>query len=223
MPRTRTANKKKGGKQPRYQWQNQYGNKPYYSKSRYPSKRRDEGIYNKVFAVETQQTTTLAGGDVIQNLTFSLSSASATPNYGGVTNLFAQYRINKVELTITPSWNTSAQSTTTLVGAETGVVTSCINYSPTAPSNNAGITGRNTFMQTMFDKVHKRTLYPKLLQGIASTGGAAFTVIEPTWLDIGDTTVPHYAIAVKYPAPSQTATNIWTVTARLFCSFKNNV
>lgn len=223
MPRTRTINKKKGGKQPRFSWQNQYGNKPYYSKSRYPSRKRDEGIYNKVFAVETQQTTTFAGGDVIQNLTFSLSSASGVAGYSGVQNLFAQYRINKVELTITPSWNTSAQSTTTIVGAETGVVTSCINYSPTAPSNNGGITGRNTFMQTMFDKVHKRTLYPKLLQGIDSTGGAAFTVIEPQWLDMGDTTVPHYAIAVKYPAPSQTATNIWTVTARLFCSFKNNL
>lgn len=220
MPRTRTVNKKKGT--PRrfpFSWQNQYGNKPYYSKSRYPSKRRDEEIYNKTLTIVSTQTTTAVSGDVALSLNFTLAGASSLPNYAALTTLFAQYRINKIEFTATPTFNVISN---TAVGAETGLVSSCIQYTSTISPSILDITDSNTCIQTGFSKPHKRIIYPKILMSTNSAN--SFVAEDPKWFSTQSSgpSAAHYGLQINFPAPASTATNVWTTTAKLYLSFKNN-
>lgn len=220
---TTTRYKSKYVRRTPYAYQNWEANPKYIPRGRYPTPTRDERIYNRVFTVEQLQTVTFAGGPVLQSYNFHLNQAAGQQSYQGVLNLFSQYRFSKVEVEIIPTWNIISNAG---VGADTDPVRSAILYDVNPISSLADIQTKNTYMETRFDKNHKRVIYPKLLRPVFNVAGVSpseFTVSEPDWLTMRAPATEHFGLGVYFPAPAAAATNIWNVKFKFFVDFKNTL
>lgn len=143
--------------------------------------------------------------------------------YASLTAVFDQYRIDLVEIWLTPSFSSATQTTTSAFGiAQLYVVTDYDN------ANVAGFTQQNAMGYTNCAMANMRIgHYRKWRPHIASAvyGGGVFTSgfeNKPSdWIDSGSPNVDHYGLKIvsdAVPTALQTTVNL---TVRMHMSFRN--
>lgn len=163
--------------------------------------------------------------DTFTNQFFSLSSV---PNYTEFTNLYDQYRINGVKVTLLPRGNTaeitaSSGASTVFQGQSTGVF-SVIDYDDTAVlSSIQQACEYQNMKMTRATQQHSRYLKPRFnLLSITNQGTGATGASQNTrgWLDCDYINVPHYG--VKWAFQQNVNYNLtYDVKIDYYLAFKN--
>lgn len=128
-------------------------------------------------------------------LTFSLSDIG---NAAELIALFDQFRLDKVVVKITPTFN-SIDAPSIASSMITPQIFTAIDYDDnTAPPSEASIREFGSCKETNGSKAHIRTLVPKVLTMAYKT--ALTTAYAPAksamYIDCADSTVPHYGLKV---------------------------
>lgn len=168
--------------------------------------------------VETITASNIA--DTFKVYTFSLNKL---PNYTEFTNLFDQYRICAVKLTIIPGVTESS-----LEGASTSSyplpeVRSIIDYTEdAAPLDFDEMYQYANCKMTRGNKMHTRYIKPAVLtsafEGVAAT---AYIPKWKQWLTTDDSATPHYSIKVGINAVKTANTCYFRVYAKYYLQMKN--
>lgn len=163
--------------------------------------------------------------DTFTNQFFALSSV---PNYTEFTNLYDQYKINAVKVTLIPRGNTaeitaSSGASTVFQGQSVGVF-SVIDYDDTAVLANINEACQYQNMKmTRATQQHSRYLKPRFnLLSITNQGTGATGASQNTrgWLDCDYINVPHYG--VKWALQQNVNYNLtYDVKIDYYLAFKN--
>lgn len=168
--------------------------------------------------IETITASNLA--DTFKVYTFALNKL---PNYTEFTNLFDQYRICAVKLTIIPSI-----TQTVLDGASTSSyplpeIRSIIDYTEDGtPLDFDELYQYATHKMTRGNRIHTRYFKPAVLTS-AFEGVAASAYIPKwkQWLTTDDSATPHYSIKVGLNAVKTANTCYFRVYAKYYLQMKN--
>lgn len=163
--------------------------------------------------------------DTFTNQFFALSNV---PNYTEFTNLYDQYKINAVKVTLIPRGNTaeitaSSGASTVFQGQSVGVF-SVIDYDDTAALANINEACQYQNMKmTRATQQHSRYLKPRFnLLSITNQGTGATGASQNTrgWLDCDYINVPHYG--VKWALQQNVNYNLtYDVKIDYYLAFKN--
>lgn len=163
--------------------------------------------------------------DTFTNQFFALSSV---PNYTEFTNLYDQYKINAVKVTLIPRGNTaeitaSSGASTVFQGQSVGVF-SVIDYDDTAVLANINEACQYQNMKmTRATQQHSRYLKPRFnLLSVTNQGTGATGASQNTrgWLDCDYINVPHYG--VKWALQQNVNYNLtYDVKIDYYLAFKN--
>jgi len=163
--------------------------------------------------------------DTFTNQFFALSSV---PNYTEFTNLYDQYKINAVKVTLIPRGNTaeitaSSGASTVFQGQSVGVF-SVIDYDDTAVLANINEACQYQNMKmTRATQQHSRFLKPRFnLLSVTNQGTGATGASQNTrgWLDCDYINVPHYG--VKWALQQNVNYNLtYDVKIDYYLAFKN--
>lgn len=163
--------------------------------------------------------------DTFTNQFFSLSNV---PNYTEFTNLYDQYKINAVKVTLIPRGNTaeitaSSGASTVFQGQSVGVF-SVIDYDDTAALANINEACQYQNMKmTRATQQHSRYLKPRFnLLSVTNQGTGATGASQNTrgWLDCDYINVPHYG--VKWALQQNVNYNLtYDVKIDYYLAFKN--
>jgi hypothetical protein len=140
---------------------------------------------------------------------FTLSSFT---NAAGFAQIFDQYRIDMIEITL------YSNSLTT----QSGLVTTAIDYdNSAAPSNLGAALAYNTAQTKAGGASFKRTWVPGV--DLAAYAGAftAYANKRRQWIDCNSTTVQHYGLVIAATATSTVI--VYDAVVRAVISFRNNI
>lgn len=135
--------------------------------------------------------------DQIGSLQFQLTDV---PAYAEITALFDQYRIIQVQIDFIPVLSNPAQALP---------LSSSIDYDDAAvPSSLDQIREYDTYSESQYGIVHRRTINPRL--AMAAYSGSVFTSFAnmgQVWLDAGSPGVPYYGLKYVLPAGMSVTTS----------------
>jgi len=161
-------------------------------------------------------STSSAGGEVIYTQSFLLSHL---PQSSSLTAVFDQYKIDSIEVWITPNTNTTGNA----AGFDGYIVSSVIDYDDDSTS---GVTSaslqqyQNCAMTSRFEGIYRRWrphAQSPLLNASNTQVGAA-NVTSP-WIDCAQPSIKHYGIKAVQTATSTTA--ILATRVRMTVKFRN--
>lgn len=143
---------------------------------------------------------------------------SACPNVSEFTNLYDQYQIKGVKISLIPRY-TMTQSGAPL--AAIGNVWSALDYDDaSAPTSVDQLLQYQNVKRTQMNRVHSRFLRPCIANEIFNTGIAtAYAPKRNTWIDCTSDTVEHYGI--KLWIDSSQAGVTFDVQVKFYLAFKN--
>lgn len=171
--------------------------------------------YKRVAYTQAVVTTSTLGV-VTGSCTFSLASL---PNYTEFTNLYDQYKINRVRVEFVPRASMSELGT----GVGTVNFFTFIDYDDnTAPGSFAELLQRPSLKRTKVTSRHTRTLRPCVAKPIYRDGATFGYGTGRGWIDCVNPDVPHYGL--KYYAEqigSALATSAYDLQVTYYVSFKN--
>lgn len=170
-------------------------------------------------------------GPVTQWNTFALNQASDT-RYA---TLFDEYRIKKVRFVVRPVYNVAQQgfpvpaanpSDGNNLTAGLMNVESVIDYNSAVTfTNTSALNDYPSYKCTRGGQVHVRTLEPRINTPIwrGATSSSAYLARKPGWIGTQYPDVPHFGLAVRYPAmpilPATTAPG-WLVEVTMTVQFR---
>lgn len=119
------------------------------------------------------------------------------PNVSEIATLFDCYKINKIVINVTPTWNQTDKP----VNAGSPIIpyiATAIDYNDITPVANLNdLREYYTFKRTQGFRSHRRTIYPKLrVLAYESGGGSGYMQSKPRYISTDDVTVPHYGIKI---------------------------
>lgn len=191
---------------------------------RRPALRRRRGVSNQAihyfkrsdyisgFAVASSTA------DQFGALVFSIAQLHDVSDF---TNLFDQYQIRKVRVSIIPRANSSDAGTGTTTGQSMGVF-SCIDY-----DDNTALTSLDEIMDyqnvkmTRSTQQHVRTFVPRLRNAVVgSLGVIAYGNNRNTWIDTNATTVPYFGMKTCFQQLPN-GTQIYDLKVDYWLAFRN--
>jgi len=143
---------------------------------------------------------------------------SQVPNRTEFTNLYDQYQIKGVKISLIPRF-TEALSTGT---AQTiGNMWSCLDYDDAStPTSIDTLLQYQNVKRTRTNQVHSRFLKPAVAREVFNTGIAtAYSPQKNVWLDCTSDTVEHYGI--KFWFDSTPAGVTYDIVIKFYLAFKN--
>lgn len=172
--------------------------------------------FKRTFALD--YITSAAGADVLGAFNFYLAQL---PNYTEFTNLYDQYRINKILIKFVPNVN-SADVAASATIAQFNTVLDFNDSTPLASLNNCFEYGN--WRMTRGTQVHTRIFTPSSLDAVANTGGTTPSFVNPTWkqwIATSSANIPHFGL--KYCAePTASAGDIdWRPYVTMYFSCKS--
>lgn len=161
-----------------------------------------------------------------QNLAYTFKLDNVV-NPTDFTNLYDQYRINKVELMLEPLWDQAGNGSGLNQNRRIRVVR---DYNDATP-----LTQEDDYLEYANCKSYfpwskrgiKIVLYPKIANVVENVGGAAsaYTLMNSNrvWLNIAEDEVPHFGLKIFIPGSmAPTSLQMFTVRAKYWLSFKNS-
>lgn len=161
---------------------------------------------------DVTQTNTL---DVQVGYSFQLSDLTSNIEF---TTLYDQYRIDEIEIVLTPSISTLNAS-----GPNNAIILSAVDF-----DDAATLSGINNYLQ--IDNVQQHRLGEQIVRrfkpqfAIAAFGGGVFSSYAQSqgWIDVASGTVQHYGFRVFLGQITGTlASNVYTVMAKYKISCRN--
>jgi len=152
---------------------------------------------------------------------YGLTLSNVT-NHTDFTNLYDQYKIEKIRFTLMPR-----QNITTGVGAlqvASAPVFSVIDFDDAnTPTSIAQLMQYQNLKTTKGTSTHSRVYKPGVqVQTQNSGGGAAFGMTRKSpWLDCADDTVQHNAVKFALQAPTGGVSISYDLKVDVFLAFKN--
>jgi hypothetical protein len=140
--------------------------------------------------------------------------AANVPNYAAYTAIFDEYKIDEVEVWITPNPVSSVAASTVR-----GLWSSAVDYDDAnTPASISTVSDKQSNLTTTVDEAHYHKWTPKFAVGTYSGTFVSFGS-STGWLDCASPNVQHYGLKVAF---SQTAGGIQFVsmTSRLTISFR---
>lgn len=180
----------------------------YYALSRYPSRLNGAnlGIGNKTVtlvksAFREDAITTSLLSPTYYGVDFKLSEIS---DYLSIQQLYDQYRINWVEVTLLPKINSTGQVTVTTGLTQSGAVATACDFDSSVilntSSSMASMTEYSSFKLTRGTSLHKRKLVPASISAVSNTANGSMVMggvpQRQVWLDTQQPNVPHYGLRV---------------------------
>lgn len=162
-----------------------------------------------------------------QNLAYSFKLDNII-NPSDFTNLYDQYRINKVTLMLEPVWTSNGQFVANL-NIQNRKIRVVHDY-----NDNNPLSQEDDYLEYSNCKSYspirniKITLYPKINNVVENAGGAAsaFTSMSSNkvWLNIAEDEVPHFGLKIFIPANISNVNEVplFRVRAKFDLSFKNS-
>lgn len=147
--------------------------------------------FKRTFALD--YITSAAGSDVLGAYSFTLSQL---PNYTEFTNLYDQYRINKILIKFVPNVN-SADVAAAATIAQFNTVLDFNDATPLGSLNACFEYGN--WRMSRGTQIHTRIFRPSTLDATSTSG--AITATNPTWrqwISTANSDVPHFGL--KYCA-----------------------
>lgn len=149
--------------------------------------------------------------------TFQLSDM---PNYNEFVNLFDQFRIRKIKLTITPTFNSNDMNTRN-ESIKTIRYVIDANDASVPTTENELLEYQNSKM-FMTNKQQKISFVPAVqMMSYKTAVTTAYCPKKDQWLNTTDATTPHYAIKFFFPAISVTVNTTWVIYADYYIECKN--
>lgn len=174
--------------------------------------------------VTVDGTDLATGAGSVNNFTYFSGSCYATlnclPDYTDLTNLFDQYRINAMELSLRPIQTIETTSTVAGNPPLSAIIYYCIDYDDSTPfaASNAGVQKMRevaSFRERALFQNKPVILSCKPHIAMAAYSGGAFTDyanMSHQWIDTVSPDVAHYGVKwiIEVFAPSFAATsNVW--------------
>lgn len=146
-------------------------------------------------------------------LSFQLSSAVNAADY---TNLYDQYRIVAVEVTMMPAF-----SQVNVVAATQGRLFTAIDYDDAATPSGPNVLRpyQNCMITNPWEKC-VRTLVPRAADALYSGAFTSFGQQKMPWIDSASPSVQHYALKA-WVENSTTVPSIFYIEVKMFCEFKS--
>jgi hypothetical protein len=141
--------------------------------------------------------------------------ASNVPNYASYTSVFDEYKIDMVEVWVTPPALSSVAASTVR-----GQWSSAVDYDDAnTPGTITTVSDKQNSLTTTIDEFHYHKWVPKYAVG-AYSGTFVSYASETGWIDCGSPNVQHYGLKLAF---SQTAAGIMFIplVARLTVSFRS--
>lgn len=143
---------------------------------------------------------------------------SQVPNATEFTNLYDQYQIKGIKITLIPRFTQSNANTATQV---IGNMWSCLDYDDAStPPNLTTLLQYQNVKRTRTNQIHSRYLVPAVAREVFNTGIAtAYAPQKKVWLDCTSDTVEHYGI--KFWFDSTAAGVTYDLQVKFYLAFKN--
>lgn len=129
--------------------------------------------------------------DTVGALTFQLSDL---PNYTEFTNLYDQYSVRGIKLSLIPRFSQVSNVSATLGNNESPQIFSAIDFDDSSPPNSANdLVQYQNCKITRGHKVHARYWKPSSLNAMyRSATSTGYNVRKGQWIDTSQADVPHY-------------------------------
>lgn len=142
-------------------------------------------------------------------------------NFTEFTNLFDNYRVNKLLLKFVPRSTVNQQTGNAFLGEFISV----IDYNDVVtPSSSAQLMEMDTHRKTTGFRTHARMWTPSVLTPQYSVGGSGSFVSNPRfkqWINSSNPDISHYGFKMSYDNTSNVAPVVWNVFLTAYMSFKN--
>lgn len=189
-------------------------------------RRRNYGYRNKVVKQPVQYFTrtsyqlsgySIAAGGAAAGFA-RVFRLSAVPNASEFTNLYDQYQVKGVKISLIPRYTESTAGT---AGSLIGNMWSAIDYDDASPPANVDtLLQYQNVKRTRLNQVHSRFIRPCIANEIFNTGIAtAYAPKRNVWIDCTSDTVEHYGI--KLWIDSSAAGVTFDVQVKFYLAFKN--
>jgi len=134
--------------------------------------------------------------------------------YSTLASIFDQYRIDEIEVWLTPLKNSAA------VSIISGQLATVIDYDDATPLASFGLALEYpNAVVTNCAIGHYRRYVPRIANAVyGSAAFGSFGNSNPQWLDIASSTIEHYGVKVVV-TPSTGTQQIYDLTVRMKCSF----
>lgn len=161
-----------------------------------------------------------------QNLTYQFKLDNVV-NPSDFTNLYDQYRINKIQLFLEPTANQINQPVALPVQRKICVVHDYTDAFPLTQEDDYLEYSNCKRYNSIRNNAIKLTLYPKIKNVVENVGGSAnaYTSMNSNrvWLDIQEDEVPHFGLKVFIPANiSQVGSLVFRVRAKFWLSLRQS-
>lgn len=166
-----------------------------------------------------------------QSIGFSLADI---PNYSEFTQLYDQYKINKIVLKIYPFNNIPSTANTTATSGGVGLIIHSILDPDNLLVASADEAGVNTLRQyqnyktvNMSNKKYfKKVITPRMLEGVVNSAGTIVgnRVNKSYYIDCAYPSVPHYGVHLLYEFINPTTATVsyfLRIEATYYMSFKD--
>lgn len=161
-----------------------------------------------------------------QHLTYQFKLDNIV-NPSDFTNLYDQYKINKIQLFLEPTANQTGAPVNNPVQRKLAVVHDYTDATPLASEDNYLEYSNCKRYNAIRNNAIKITLYPKIKNVVENVGGQtnAYTTMNSNrvWLDCDNDEVPHFGLKIFVPANiSSNASPLFRVRAKFWLSFRNS-
>lgn len=157
-----------------------------------------------------------AVGPTLAGLNFQLGQL---PNVSEFTNLYDMYRINKVVVKVIPKISEVGMvlgATNNSAGVQ---LHSALDFDDSAaPTTVSQLTQYANHKMTRGNQIHTRVFTPKCN---LSAGGVQVASKAYQWLDVTDTTVPHFGMKLIIPTISSSTIIYYDYSVTMYFSCKN--
>jgi hypothetical protein len=176
-----------------------------------------------IFPTVRQKTYTFVTAYNVGNITASTTISTgyayqfnlgSLPSASSFTALFDRYKIREINVQFNPV------STSAVVTGPP--MTTVIDYDDATVSVNSELFQRDTAQQIPVGEYFERTFQPRIALAAYAGTFTGFANVAPPYMDVSSSGIQHYGLKVLLPAMSA-AVNVYTVTARIRISFKNNL
>ena len=140
---------------------------------------------------------------------------SDLPNAAEFTQLYDQYQIKGVKLTLIPRY------TDVNVGQTQGNIWSILDYDDSiVPPSLDTLMQYQNLKRTRMNQIHSRYLKPAVAKEVFATGIATtYSMAKNTWLDASNDTVEHYGVKLWFD--TRLVTTTYDVQLKFYLAMKN--
>lgn len=166
---------------------------------------RNPNVHNFKRKLFLQDYIAVSGTQVAGATQFTISDLPSSTDF---TNLFDQYRINKIVWKLIPKYTEVALVPGSATqNANLQQIHSVLDYDDaTAPTSISQLTQYQNHKMTRGNQVHTRVLIPKVETMVNGASNAPKSYV---WIDCDDTTVFHRGVKFIVPSPGTTGTTLY--------------